>query len=164
MLSRYQGAIMTALFAFSACQTYAQSELQPAPVEEAVQESMTTISSNDFATTKDKLQSAIESRGLTIFAVVDHAAGAEKAGLSLPPSTLFIFGNPQGGTPLMQANPTLGLDLPLKALVYEDGGEVKVLTTDIRAVTARAGVAEPAAVIDKVSGALAAIAADATTS
>ncbi|MEO1405405.1 MAG: DUF302 domain-containing protein [Pseudomonadota bacterium] len=164
MLSRYQGAIMTALIALSACQTYAQPEPQPAQVEETKTDAMTTISSNDFRTTRDRIKTAIESRGLTIFAVVDHAAGAEKAGLTLAPSTLFIFGNPQGGTPLMQANPALGLDLPLKALVYKDGGDVKILTTDIRAVTGRAGVTEPAPVIEKVTGALAAIAAEAAGS
>ncbi|MEM6412514.1 MAG: DUF302 domain-containing protein [Pseudomonadota bacterium] len=164
MLSRYQGAIFAALIAVSACETYAQPIPETAAPEEASTDIMTRISSEDFETTRDRLQNAIESRGLTIFATVDHAAGAENAGLSLPPSTLFIFGNPQGGTPLMQANPALGLDLPLKALVYEEDGDVKVLTTDIRAVTGRAGVTEPAPVIENVTVALAAIAAEAAGS
>ena len=123
---------------------------------------MAIPSAFDFDTTSARLASAIESRGLTLFNTIDHAAGAESAGLSLAPSKLYIFGNPRGGTPLMQANPALGLDLPLKALVYEDDGTVYVLTTDISAVTAAAGVSEPSAVIGRISGALSAIAAEAT--
>jgi len=146
----------------AACETYPHSE---AIAQEASAPASTALtSSSDFATTNERLKSAIESRGLNVFAIVDHAAGAESAGLSLAPSTLYIFGNPRGGTPLMQANPALGLDLPLKALVFEEDGQVKVLTTDIRDVTSRAGVTEPAAVVDRVSGALAAIASEAAGS
>ncbi|MEL7480484.1 MAG: DUF302 domain-containing protein [Pseudomonadota bacterium] len=115
-----------------------------------------------FDETVSRLQSSIESRGLTIFAKVDHAAGAEAAGLTLAPSTLFIFGNPQAGTPLMQAAPELGLDLPLKALVYEEAGTVNVLTSDINAITARAGVSNPAPVIERIGTVLKTLAGEAT--
>ncbi|MEM9670273.1 MAG: DUF302 domain-containing protein [Pseudomonadota bacterium] len=157
---RLSASIVVAVCAaFAACETVAQPQAQE--TEETKTDAMTTISLNDFATTNARMKTAIESRGLNVFAVVDHAAGAEKAGLTLGPSTLYIFGNPQGGTPLMQANPALGLDLPLKALVYEEDGEVKILTTDIRTVASAAGVSEPAQIIEKVSGALAAISAEA---
>ncbi|KZY35055.1 camphor resistance protein CrcB [Roseovarius sp. HI0049] len=68
------------------------------------------------------LEQAVEGAGATVFAKVDHGAGAEGAGLELGASQLLIFGNPQLGTPAMQANPLAGLYLPLKVLVYEDAG------------------------------------------
>jgi len=71
--------------------------------------------------TMDRLESEIKAKGLTIFARVDHAAGAAEVALTLLPTELLIFGNAKGGTPLMQANQTVGIDLPLKALVWQDG-------------------------------------------
>jgi uncharacterized protein (DUF302 family) len=68
----------------------------------------------------ERLESAVSKRGLTIFARVDHAAGAAKVEQSLRPTDLLIFGNAKGGTPLMQAAQTAGIDLPLKALVWQD--------------------------------------------
>jgi len=70
--------------------------------------------------TMDRLVAEIEAKGLTVFARIDHAAGAEAAGLTLRPTELVIFGNAKGGTPLMQANQAIGIDLPLKALVWQD--------------------------------------------
>ena len=70
--------------------------------------------------TMDRLEAALKAKGLTIFARVDHAAGAAEVGLPLRPTELLIFGNARGGTPLMQANQTVGIDLPLKALVWQD--------------------------------------------
>lgn len=72
-----------------------------------------------FDETLARLRSEVESAGFKIIAVVDHAGAAKGAGLDLAPSTLLIFGNPAGGTPLMQADASLGLDLPLRALVYQ---------------------------------------------
>jgi uncharacterized protein (DUF302 family) len=68
----------------------------------------------------NRFEAAVRAKGLTVFANVDHAAGATAAGLSLRPTDLLIFGNAKGGTPLMQLNPTIGIDLPLKALVWQD--------------------------------------------
>jgi uncharacterized protein (DUF302 family) len=68
----------------------------------------------------DRLEAEIKGMGLTVFAHIDHAAGATVAGLSLRPTDLLIFGNAKGGTPLMQAGQTIGVDLPLKILVWED--------------------------------------------
>ena len=77
---------------------------------------------SDFsvAQTITRLIAAVTSKGMTIFAVVDHGDGAEIAGLNLRPTQLVLFGSPKGGTPLMQVNQTAGIDLPLKALVWED--------------------------------------------
>lgn len=77
-------------------------------------------SKSGFQETLARLKREIASRGLTLFAVIDHAKGAEEAGLSLRPTTALIFGNAKGGTPLMQANQTIGIDLPLRALVWQD--------------------------------------------
>jgi uncharacterized protein (DUF302 family) len=70
--------------------------------------------------TMDRLEAAVEAKGLTVFARVDHAGGAKAVGLDLRPTELLIFGNARGGTPLMQAAQSIGIDLPLKALVWED--------------------------------------------
>jgi uncharacterized protein (DUF302 family) len=70
--------------------------------------------------TMDRLVAEVQAKGLTVFARIDHAAGAKEAGLALRPTELVIFGNAKGGTPLMQANQAIGIDLPLKALVWQD--------------------------------------------
>lgn len=70
--------------------------------------------------TMDRLEAEVKAKGLTVFARVDHAAGAAAVGLQLRPTEVLIFGNARGGTPLMQTNQVAGIDLPLKALVYQD--------------------------------------------
>jgi uncharacterized protein (DUF302 family) len=75
--------------------------------------------------TVDKLKTILKSKGVTLFALVDHSGEAEKVGLKMPPTKLLIFGNPKGGTPLMLAAPSAAIDLPLKILIAEDSqGEV----------------------------------------
>lgn len=70
--------------------------------------------------TMDRLAAAVAAAGMSIFARIDHAAGAEAAGLTLAPMEVLVFGSPVAGTPLMEAAKTTGIDLPLKALVWED--------------------------------------------
>jgi uncharacterized protein (DUF302 family) len=70
--------------------------------------------------TVDKLKTILKSKGVTLFALVDHSGEAEKVGMKMPPTKLLIFGNPKGGTPLMLASPSVAIDLPLKILVAED--------------------------------------------
>lgn len=70
--------------------------------------------------TLDRLEKVLTSKGITVFARIDHAAGATKIGSELPATEVLIFGNPKLGTPLMQSNRAIGIDLPLKALVWED--------------------------------------------
>ena len=78
-------------------------------------------SSHSVDDTMQRLLELLRTKGITLFAVVDHSGEAEKAGLKMPPTKLAIFGNPRGGTPVMLAAPTSALDLPLKILVWEDG-------------------------------------------
>ena len=72
--------------------------------------------------TVTRLKGILEAKGVKLFIVVDHSGEAEKAGLTMPPTKLLIFGNPKAGTPLMLASPSTALDLPLKILVAEDAG------------------------------------------
>jgi uncharacterized protein (DUF302 family) len=86
----------------------------------SAQDIITARSAGDFASTKAKLVEVVKARGFAVVAEVDHAAGAKGQGLELRPTHLVIFGNPRGGTPLMNCNQQVGLDLPLKALVWQD--------------------------------------------
>ncbi|MFZ0038701.1 MAG: DUF302 domain-containing protein [Candidatus Acidiferrales bacterium] len=70
--------------------------------------------------TLKRLESLLQAKNLTVFARVDHSGEAEKVGLTMRPTQLIIFGSPKGGTPMMAASPTLAIDLPLKALAWED--------------------------------------------
>jgi uncharacterized protein (DUF302 family) len=70
--------------------------------------------------TLTRLQSILKEKGITVFALIDHSGEAEKASLSMRPTQLLIFGSPKGGTPLMVAAPRLAIDLPLKALAWQD--------------------------------------------
>jgi len=78
--------------------------------------------------TLHRLESLLNERGIKVFAQVDHSGEAEKVGLQMRPTKLLIFGNPQGGTPLMRAAPTVAIDLPLKALCWEDADGKSWLT------------------------------------
>jgi uncharacterized protein (DUF302 family) len=77
-------------------------------------------SRDSVAATGNRLESLLKSGGVTLFARIDFSGDAARAGLTLHPETLFIFGNPKAGTPLMVARPSVGLDLPFKALLWED--------------------------------------------
>jgi uncharacterized protein (DUF302 family)/uncharacterized membrane protein YidH (DUF202 family) len=77
--------------------------------------------------TVEKLKNILQSKGVMLFALVDHSEEAEKVGLKMPPTKLLIFGSPKAGTPLMLASPSIAIDLPLKILVWEDGaGKVRI--------------------------------------
>jgi uncharacterized protein (DUF302 family) len=79
------------------------------------------------AETITRLDSVLQAQGLTDFCRIDHGGEAEKVGFTMPPTQVIIFGSPKGGTPLMIASPTLAIDLPLKALIWQDaGGQVWV--------------------------------------
>jgi uncharacterized protein (DUF302 family) len=70
--------------------------------------------------TVDRVKSMLQSKGVTLFAVIDHSGEAAKVGMKMPPTKLLIFGSPKAGTPLMLASPSIAIDLPLKILVWED--------------------------------------------
>jgi len=89
----------------------------------------------------DRLESMVTRRGLLVFARIDHAAGAARAGLSLRPTELLLFGHPKGGTPLMQCVQSVGIELPLKALAWtETDGTTHLALTDPDAIARRHGL------------------------
>jgi len=104
--------------------------------------------------TMNRLEEIVKKRGFTIFARIDHSAGAANVGLSLRPTELLIFGNPAGGTPFMACAQTVGIDLPLKALVWEDASsQVWLGYNDPAYIAKRHGVPE-CAVVEKMRKAL----------
>lgn len=112
-------------------------------------------SAHGVVETIDKLEAALKEKGITIFARVDHAAGAKKVGLELRPTLLLIFGNPKLGTPLMNADRLMGLDLPMKALAYEDeDGTVWLAITKPDALKMRHGIEGKDEIFKKMTGAL----------
>lgn len=116
---------------------------------------MVKQSPHSVADTLDRLEKVLKGKGITVFTRVDHAAGAKKAGLSLKPTQLLIFGNPKLGTPLMQANRQIGADLPMKALAWEDdSGKVWLGYTAPSALKERFGVSGKDEIFKKMTGAL----------
>jgi uncharacterized protein (DUF302 family) len=115
--------------------------------------------------TMKRLEAEVKAKGLTVFAHVDHAAGAAAVGMQLRPTDLLIFGNAKGGTPLMQSVQSIGIDLPLKMLVWQDAdGGTWVSYNDPAWLTHRHGVGEEAKpVVNALTAALNALATEATT-
>jgi uncharacterized protein (DUF302 family) len=108
--------------------------------------------------TMNRLEGIVKKRGLNVFARIDHAAGAAKIGKVLRPTEVLIFGNPQGGTPLMECAQSAGIDLPLKALVWEDAtSQVWLGYNDPAFLAQRHGVAQ-CPVVENLRKALAGIA------
>lgn len=121
------------------------------------------ISNYSARETMERLLAALPARDMTVFARVDHAANAVAAGMPLRPTDLVMFGNPKGGTVLMQDQQRAGIDLPLKALVWEDAdGKVWVSYNDPAWIARRHGLGNTAAV-QAMNTALKAIAHEATT-
>ncbi len=122
---------------------------------------------SDFSVgeTIDRLVELVTARGLGVFARIDHADGAEKAGLALRPTQLLIFGNAKGGTPLMQANQTVGIDLPLKVLAWEDeSGGVLAAYNDPHWIAERHGLGDASHdTVEGIAKALAGLVKAATT-
>jgi len=120
-------------------------------------------STHDVPTTTDKLVAALEKKGMGIFARIDHAAGAKKVDMTLEPTELVIFGNPKIGTALMKCGPSIAIDLPLKALIWEDGdGQTWLGYNDPAYLVERHKLEGCDKVIEKVTGALAAFSKAAT--
>ncbi|WP_372611111.1 DUF302 domain-containing protein [Aquicoccus sp.] len=122
----------------------------------AVGEIVNVKAERSVAETMDALEAAVNEAGATIFARVDHAGGAASAGMELAPEELLIFGNPQLGTPAMQADPLAGLHLPLQVLVYQDdAGQVWLAYEDPAATLSELqGISDDAPYLAKMSGAL----------
>jgi uncharacterized protein (DUF302 family) len=126
---------------------------------------ITLASAHDVGTTLDRLTATLTAKGVTIFARIDHAAGAASVGLPLRPTILVIFGNPVAGTPLMQAAQTAGIDLPLKALVWQSvDGSTHLTYNDPAWIAVRHGTGSDAQqAVAALSAAMAAIARQATS-
>ena len=123
---------------------------------------ITVASARSVKDTIDRLEADVKAKGMTVFARIDHAAGAKDAGLALRPTELLIFGSAKAGTPLMQSNQTIGIDLPLKMLAWEDaGGKVWLSYNDPGWLAARHG--EPAAAANVTKAMAAALEAAAKT-
>ncbi|SHJ12590.1 protein of unknown function DUF302 [Wenxinia saemankumensis] len=105
----------------------------------------------------DRLAAAVEEAGATLFARVDHAAGAEAAGLELEPATLLVFGNPELGTPVLQADLKAGLYLPLRVLVMDRDGQTFIVYEDVRAMLDELDVPPAAPYLEPISDALEAL-------
>jgi uncharacterized protein (DUF302 family) len=127
---------------------------------------LTTLASRfDPKETMDRLEAEIRAKGLEIFARIDHAAGAAEVGLTLQPTELIIFGNARGGTPLMQSAQTAGIDLPLKALVWQDAENQTWLSYNEPSwIAQRHGVANAERVVSGMNALLTAMARKATDS
>ena len=98
-------------------------------------------SSHTVAQTVERLEGLLKERGILIFARIDFGGDAGRSGLAMRPEQMLIFGNPRAGTPLMQAEPAVGLDLPLKALVFEDaGGRTWIAWNDPQYIVRRHGL------------------------
>ena len=125
---------------------------------------VTVESASSVSETIDRLAAAAEAAGMRVFARVDHAAGAAEVGMTLRPTELLLVGNPRGGTPLMQDSQTAGLDLPLRALAWEDAdGRVWVTTNDAAWLAARHGLGQASAAATSANSAgLARIVTEAT--
>jgi Uncharacterized conserved protein len=103
----------------------------------------------------DRLEAQVGAKGLTIFARIDHAAGAAEVGLTLRPTEVIIFGNARGGTSLMQSAQTTGIDLPLKALVWQDeAGQTWISYNEARWIAQRHGASDAKGVVSKMTALL----------
>jgi uncharacterized protein (DUF302 family) len=131
----------------------------PASDSLSIIEGLTSIQSRfDPKETMNRLVAEINATGMTVFARIDHAAGATEVGLTLRPTELIIFGNARGGTPLMQAAQTIGIDLPLKALVWEDAaGKTWISYNEPKWIVQRHHVANAQPVVTKMADLLSAI-------
>ena len=116
---------------------------------------VTLPSNSSVKQTIERLEADLRSKGATIFARIDHAAGAAEVNLPLRPTELLIFGNPRGGTPLMQLRQTIGIDLPLKALAWEDqSGQVWLSYNDPAWLAARHSLGPDALKMTSALGAM----------
>ena len=121
---------------------------------------VTKSSPSSVAETVARLEAVLKSRGIKLFAVIDHSGEAAAAGLQLRDTKVVIFGNPAAGTPVMEAAPLAALDLPLKVLIWADGDQTRINYVDAAELGARYGLSDELAgrlaVIDAITDAAAA--------
>jgi uncharacterized protein (DUF302 family) len=122
---------------------------------------LTTVSSSGHGETVTRLLDAISQKGLMVFAKIDHATAAREAGMDLPDEVVTVFGNPRAGTALMQADPRVGIELPLRILVWDQGGQTIVGYNDPKGLADAYNLTTQAATLDAMSSLLHALANDA---
>lgn len=134
--------LLGATLCLTACNTVPTKDKPKVTPEtqEKIMPQTTVKSKYNFAQTVEKLSQNIESKGMTIFAKIDHQEEGRKAGLTMQPATVIIFGNPKAGTPLMQQEPTFALQLPLKVLVTQINGDVLVSFNNTKAMIANTNI------------------------
>ena len=117
---------------------------------------ITLASNHGPSETMSRLETAVKAKGMSVFARIDHAAAAANIGMLLRPTEVLFFGNPKGGTPLMQSTQTIAIDLPLRALVWQDASGKTWLSYNDPAWLANRHALEPhlAASVDALSAAL----------
>jgi uncharacterized protein (DUF302 family) len=122
----------------------------------AFAETLTTIESKfPVKETLDRLSADLDKRGIKVAARIDHAAGAKAVGMELPPTEVLMFGNPKLGTPLMQSNPAIGIDLPMKVLAWQDkAGKVWIGYNAAEGLAARHNIKDRDEVVKAMAGAL----------
>jgi uncharacterized protein (DUF302 family) len=124
----------------------------------SAEELVTKLSAGSVADAVTRLATMIAERGLTLFGVIDHSGEAHAVGLELRETKVVIFGNPKGGTPVMQSAPLAALDLPLKVLVWDDDGQTKLTYTAPAALAARYEIPDelvaPLAAVDALTDAV----------
>jgi uncharacterized protein (DUF302 family) len=119
-------------------------------------------SDSDYAATTTSLIDAIERRGLTLFARIDHAGAAREAGLELADEQVMLFGNPRSGTPLMQSDPRIGIELPLRMLIWQQGEDVLVGYRDPRELSGAYDIASHQPALEQMTTLLDELAAEAS--
>ncbi|MEA3412692.1 MAG: DUF302 domain-containing protein [Pseudomonadota bacterium] len=116
---------------------------------------VTKVSPHSVDETVERVESLLSKKGIRVFAVVDHRSNAQGAGLELGEITLIVFGNPKLGTPMMQSNPTVGIDLPMKIVVWRGADDkVYLAYNDPEYLAGRHGITDRDGVVKKMSGAL----------
>lgn len=142
--------------AFVACLAVVGMALVSAPAW-AADGLIVKASPHDPTETLNRLEKILKSKGVTVFARIDHSAGAAKIGSSLQPTEVLIFGNPKLGTPLMQGTRTIGIDLPLKALAWQDDKGSWIAYNDPKWLAKRHGnkvekvIAKMSGILDKLT-------------
>jgi uncharacterized protein (DUF302 family) len=121
---------------------------------------VTTSSPHSVGTTIERILGALQSRKIHLFARVDHAAGARAAGLELPDEEVLIFGDPRAGTPLMQSDPRVGYELPLRLLVWDEDGQTTIGYQPPTELSAHYQVAAQTTILERMTGLLEQIVAE----
>ena len=149
MVNRLFAAFATALLMFVTAGV--KAETAPVPDQQGL---VVIDSANSMAETEKRLLDALDAGGLKVAARIDHEANAKSAGLDLAPTVLFIFGNPKAGTVLIEKERSVGIDLPLKILVWDDKGKVKIAYNDPTYIARRHRIDPSLPVLSQIAAAL----------